>query len=65
MPTYAEDEDTEEAMYRATIRALQTLGLTGDAISNIEAHISSGEVYDSVKTSNRQNTRMTGVNALA
>ena len=65
MPTYAEDEDTEEAMYRATIRALQALGLTGEALENIQAHISSGEVYESVKTSHRQDTRVTGVNAFA
>ena len=63
--TYDATPNNEDNMVRAIITALQTLGLTGDALDNIEAHISSQEVYDSVRESNRRNTRMTGVNAFA
>ena len=59
--SYSQDEDTEEAMYRAFMRAMQSMGISGD----ITAHISEGEVYDSVRRANRANTRMTGVNALS
>ena len=61
IPTHEEDEDTEELMFRATVRALQYLGISGD----IAAHISEDEVYESVKDSNRRNTRRTGINELA
>jgi hypothetical protein len=63
--TYDATEDTGENTVQAIITALQTLGLTGDALDNVQAHISSQEVYDSVRESNRRNTRMTGVNAFA
>jgi hypothetical protein len=63
--TYDATEDTGENTVQAIITALQTLGLTGDALQNVQAHISSGEVYDSVRESNNRNTRMTGVNAFA
>ena len=64
-PAAAYQQDSEDGMYRAIIQALQALGITGDALNNIEAHISDGEVYNSVRESNRRNTRVTGVNAFA
>ena len=57
--------NNEDNMVRAIITALQTLGIDGDALSNVQAHISDREVYASVKRSNDMNTRMTGVNAFA
>lgn len=62
IPTYAEDEETEEAMYRAFVRAWNEVnpdGLGGDV------YLDGEQLYRNVVKHNRQNTRATGVNAMA
>lgn len=53
------NEDTEELLYRAFIRALSETGSGGDI------YLDGEKIYQSVVTHNTRNTRMTGVNAFA
>ena len=65
MPTYDEDEDTEEMMYRAFMRAMTNAGLLDSFDINVTAELDGDVVYQNTVRRNRQNTRMTGANALA
>ena len=53
------NEDTEELLYRAFIRALSETSSGGDI------YLDGEKIYQSVVTHNTRNTRMTGVNAFA
>lgn len=62
-PTYSamydDDAETEEAMYRAFVRAWNAVD------HDVNAYIDGEPVYTNVVRRNKANTRMTGVNALA
>jgi hypothetical protein len=56
----SETQMGEEALYRAFVRAINDTNL-GDDVIELDGNV----VYQSMVNRNRQNTRMTGVNALA
>ena len=57
--SYAQDEETEEAMYRAMMRALRETGI------NVKLDLDGETVYEDMVMHNDRNTRTTGVNRMA
>lgn len=65
MPTYDEDDETEEMMYRAFMRAMTDAGLLESFDINVTAELDGEAIYQNTVRRNRASTRMTNVNALA